>query len=80
MFTFTEPNCEIFSCYQFLKEGHLRWDSLGEYLATAIGFQVINREDRQISLYRTIKCSSAGIAKSNKLFCLIDRQDIGKIG
>ena len=25
---------------QFLKEGHLRWDSLGEYLATAIGFQV----------------------------------------
>merc|ERR1712126_9973 len=24
---------------QFLKEGHLRWDSLGKYLATAIGFQ-----------------------------------------
>merc|ERR1711971_1016846 len=24
---------------QFLQEGHLRWDSLGEYLATAIGFQ-----------------------------------------
>merc|ERR1719474_2559111 len=24
---------------QFLKEGHLRWVSLGEYLATAIGFQ-----------------------------------------
>jgi len=24
---------------QFLKEGHLRWDSLGEYLATAIGFE-----------------------------------------
>merc|ERR1712150_449444 len=24
---------------QFLKEGHLRWDSLGEYLVTAIGFQ-----------------------------------------
>merc|ERR1712241_1149175 len=23
---------------QLLKEGHLRWDSLGEYLATAIGF------------------------------------------
>ena len=22
-----------------LKENHLRWDSLGEYLATAIGFQ-----------------------------------------
>merc|ERR1712198_381381 len=26
---------------QFLKENHLRWDSLGEYLATAIGFQEI---------------------------------------
>merc|ERR1711992_433498 len=24
---------------QLLKENHLRWDSLGEYLATAIGFQ-----------------------------------------
>merc|ERR1711955_175696 len=24
---------------QFLKEGHLRWYSLGEYLATAIAFQ-----------------------------------------
>merc|ERR1712051_361976 len=24
---------------QFVKEGHLRWDSLGEYLATAIAFQ-----------------------------------------
>merc|ERR1719466_666474 len=24
---------------QFLQEGHLRWDSLGEYLATAIAFQ-----------------------------------------
>ena len=25
---------------QFIKENHLRWDSLGEYLATAIAFQV----------------------------------------
>merc|ERR1719394_777363 len=28
---------------QFLKEGHLRWDSLGEYLATAIGFQKLGQ-------------------------------------
>ena len=27
---------------QFVKEGHLRWDSLGEYLATAIGFQELS--------------------------------------
>lgn len=24
---------------QFLKEGHLRWDSLGEYLAIAVSFE-----------------------------------------
>ena len=24
---------------QFLKEGHLRWDSLGEYLAVAVSFE-----------------------------------------
>jgi isocitrate dehydrogenase len=26
---------------QFVKEGHLRWDSLGEYLATAVGFETL---------------------------------------
>lgn len=35
---------------QFLKEGHLRWDSLGEYLATAIGFQELgDRTDNEKS-------------------------------
>ena len=24
---------------QFIKEGHLRWDSLGEYLALAVSFE-----------------------------------------
>merc|ERR1712095_103416 len=28
---------------QLLKENHLRWDSLGEYLATAIGFQELGK-------------------------------------
>merc|ERR1712029_668779 len=32
---------------QFLKEGHLRWDSLGEYLATAIGFQELGNKEGQ---------------------------------
>lgn len=32
---------------QFLKEGHLRWDSLGEYLATAIGFQELGTKAGQ---------------------------------
>lgn len=31
---------------QFLKEGHLRWDSLGEYLAVAIGFQELGRSSQ----------------------------------
>jgi isocitrate dehydrogenase len=26
---------------QFVEEGHLRWDSLGEYLATAVGFEAL---------------------------------------
>jgi len=35
---------------QFLKEGHLRWDSLGEYLATAIGFEELgNRTNNEKS-------------------------------
>ena len=33
-------NACITTVQQFVKEGHLRWDSLGEYLATAISFQV----------------------------------------
>ena len=32
---------------QLLKENHLRWDSLGEYLATAIGFQVCTYKNQQ---------------------------------
>merc|ERR1719309_1761661 len=31
---------------QFVKEGHLRWDSLGEYLATAIGFQELGERTK----------------------------------
>merc|ERR1711971_1080550 len=30
---------------QLLKENHLRWDSLGEYLATAIGFEELAAKD-----------------------------------
>ena len=32
---------------QLLKENHLRWDSLGEYLATAIGFQELGARTGQ---------------------------------
>ena len=32
---------------QLLKENHLRWDSLGEYLATAIGFQELGERTGQ---------------------------------
>jgi len=33
---------------QFLKEGHLRWDSLGEYLATAIAFQKLGANTKDM--------------------------------
>merc|ERR1712130_161952 len=37
---------------QLLKENHLRWDSLGEYLATAIGFQELgDRTNFYVALY-----------------------------
>ena len=46
---------------QFVKEGHLRWDSLGEYLATAISFQVINiflkTEESLINIMYCTNCS-----------------------
>ena len=29
----------VHSCFRFVEEGHLRWDSLGEYLATAVAFE-----------------------------------------
>merc|ERR1719495_494050 len=37
---------------QFLKEGHLRWDSLGEYLATAIAFQELGARTSDASSTR----------------------------
>ena len=30
---------------QLIKENHLRWDSLGEYLATALGFQELGKKN-----------------------------------
>jgi isocitrate dehydrogenase len=30
---------------QFVKEGHLRWDSLGEYLATAVAFEHLGEQN-----------------------------------
>ena len=39
---------------QFVQEGHLRWDSLGEYLATAISFEELSmrtgNKDAKVSL------------------------------
>merc|ERR1712025_247102 len=37
---------------QFIKEGHLRWDSLGEYLATAISFQELGTRTSDASSTR----------------------------
>ena len=43
---------------QLLKENHLRWDSLGEYLATAIGFQEIGArtKDGELVVSAEEKC------------------------
>ena len=34
---------------QFLSEGHLRWDSLGEFLALAVTLEELGRKNRQCS-------------------------------
>ena len=42
---------------QFVEEGHLRWDSLGEYLATAVAFEHLGRitgNDKAILLADTL--------------------------
>merc|ERR1712168_1072097 len=53
---------------QFLKEGHLRWDSLGEYLATAIGFQELgdrtNNEKSKLLGQTLMDASWAPLAKA----------------
>lgn len=38
---------------QFLKEGHLRWDSLGEYLAIAVSFEHLGEtlNNKKVSSY-----------------------------
>jgi len=52
---------------QFLKEGHLRWDSLGEYLATAIGFQELGARvnDEKASLLGDTLMEAVGIWLNN---------------
>ena len=55
---------------QFLKEGHLRWDSLGEYLATAIGFQELGQRKLVIKiLYQSLL--SRNIFLSSIFLCII---------
>jgi len=52
---------------QFLKEGHLRWDSLGEYLATAIGFQELGARvgDAKATLLGDTLMDAVGIWLNN---------------
>jgi len=52
---------------QFLKENHLRWDSLGEYLATAIGFQELGAkfEDVKATLLGDTLMDAVGIWLNN---------------
>jgi len=52
---------------QFLNEGHLRWDSLGEYLATAIGFQELGAKfgDAKATLLGDTLMDAVGIWLNN---------------
>merc|ERR1711992_500376 len=48
---------------QFLKEGHLRWDSLGEYLATAIGFQELGDKTNNKKAKILADCLNEGVSE-----------------
>eukprot|EP00569_Conticribra_weissflogii_P005805 CAMPEP_0171337616 /NCGR_PEP_ID=MMETSP0878-20121228/6798_1 /TAXON_ID=67004 /ORGANISM="Thalassiosira weissflogii, Strain CCMP1336" /LENGTH=861 /DNA_ID=CAMNT_0011839259 /DNA_START=114 /DNA_END=2699 /DNA_ORIENTATION=- len=53
---------------QFVKEGHLRWDSLGEYLATAVAFEHLGRisgNDKAELLSKTLN-AAVGRTLSNR--------------
>ena len=41
---------------QFVEEGHLRWDSLGEYLATAVAFEVRRTSAKPRSVMVKVTC------------------------
>merc|ERR1711922_96576 len=57
---------------QLLKENHLRWDSLGEYLATAIGFEELAAKDAAWApLAQALKDNEAAIQQE-----LIDIQGV----
>ncbi|KAL3772749.1 hypothetical protein ACHAWO_004111 [Cyclotella atomus] len=54
---------------QFVKEGHLRWDSLGEYLATAVAFEHlgnISGNDKSKLLAKTLNQAVGRILNNRK--------------
>ncbi|TVR11146.1 MAG: NADP-dependent isocitrate dehydrogenase [Planctomycetota bacterium] len=54
---------------QFVKEGHLRWDSLGEYLALAVSLEDLGRKSsnrRAQILADTLNQATAGYLNNNK--------------
>jgi len=53
---------------QFVEEGHLRWDSLGEYLATAVGFEAlgVNAGSEQAKLLGEALSKATGRVLDNR--------------
>ena len=53
---------------QFVKENHLRWDSLGEFLALAVSFEFLAEQDRQRAravLAETLDRATGSCSRSN---------------
>jgi isocitrate dehydrogenase len=48
---------------QFVKEGHLRWDSLGEYLATAVAFEQLGKISDNPKAALLAKCLNQAVGK-----------------
>ena len=54
---------------QFVEEGHLRWDSLGEYLALAVSLETLGEsagDDNALLLGQTLTEATAAVLNNNK--------------
>merc|ERR1719420_316847 len=58
---------------QFTKEGHLRWDSLGEYLALNVAFQDLSKNNPKA------KVMAAALNKAVGSFLLADKNPSRKV-
>jgi len=61
---------------QFVKEGHLRWDSLGEFLALAVSLEDLGRKKENTK----IQVLAEALDKANEMFLTSNKSPSRKVG